>query len=107
MKKYDTCNTINTMTLYNNGRIIDVPYDVNCGFHVLFLGLKDFNFMHLILSFELSANLLSHHHLVPLFQSIEELEDFIFVELYEPHFNLLIDLLQLFLTFFLHATNFV
>ena len=67
----------------------------------LFLGLKDFNFMHLILSFELSANLLNHHHLVPLFQSIEELEDFIFVELYEPHFNLLINLLQLFLTFFL------
>ena len=29
------------MTLYNNGRIIDVPHDGNCGFHVLLLGLKD------------------------------------------------------------------
>ena len=56
--------------------------------------------MYFILSFELIANLLNHHHLVSLFQSIEELEDFIFVELYEPHFNLLINLLQLFLTFF-------
>ena len=57
--------------------------------------------MLLILFFELSAKLLSYHYLIPRFQLFEEFEDFIFVELYESHLNLLIHFLQLFLALLL------